>query len=179
MSDDRRPWGLLAEFTTAGAMVDAVRSLRAQGYRALDAHSPFPVEGLAEVLGLEDERVDIAHVIGGMVVAALAVGMIVWGNAVSYPLNIGGRPLIAWPAFVLPTFEIATVGATLAGVGAMLWLNRLPDRGHPLLRMDSFHLASDAAFFVSVQADDPQFDMAATRAVLEGLGAVRVEEVPQ
>lgn len=176
--EDRRCWGLLAEFDTAPALVEAVRRVRKAGYGAYDAYTPFPVEGLAEAMGFEDERVDIAHVAGGVVVALLALGLIVWANALSYPLNIGGRPLLAWPAFVLPTFEIATVGATLAGVGVMLWLNRLPDSDHPLLAVDRFHLASDAKFFLAVRADDPYFDPARTRALLESLGPVAVEEVP-
>ncbi|WP_142848425.1 DUF3341 domain-containing protein [Telmatospirillum sp. J64-1] len=175
-----RPWGLLAEFDDSDRLIEAVRRTREAGYTEFEAHTPFPVEGLADALDFQENKIDPLHLAGGIVVGGAALLLQWWINVVDYPLNIGGRPLAAWPAFVLPTFEIATVGATVVGVAAMLYLNGLPGRKtHPLLKMERFHLASDSRFFLSIQASDPVYEPRRTRAFLEGLGPVALDEVPR
>lgn len=172
-----RLWGYIAEFDDPDRLIEAVRQMRAAGYTALDAHTPFPIEGLADALDFDENKVDPVHLLGGLVIGALALAVMVWANAYSYPLNIGGRPLLAWPAFVLPTFEIGTLGATAAGVAAMIVLNRLPDRPHPLLGVERFHLASDDRFFISLPAADPLFEAERSWEDLAALNPVAVEAV--
>ncbi|MFA7429764.1 MAG: DUF3341 domain-containing protein [Rhodospirillaceae bacterium] len=170
-------WGYLAEFDSPAQLIEAVRTLRAEGYTHFDAHTPFPIEGLAEHMGFEENRVDPVHVMAGLAAGAVALGIMLWANAYSYPLNIGGRPLVAWAAFVLPTFEIGTLGATVAGVAAMLVLNRLPDTTHPLLAVERFHLASDDTFFLSLPASDPMFQAEDSWRDLTRLNPVALEAV--
>lgn len=169
-------FGLLAEFDAAEDLVDGVRKTREAGFRQVDAFSPFPVEGLAETLGQRDRRVPWLTLAGGIFGAALGYGMQVYTN-LDYPIDVGGRPLIAPPAFMLITFELMVLFAVLFSIGGMLALNHLPRLHHPLFDLESFHLASNDKFFLVIFADDDRFDRHRTRAFLAGLEPVRVELV--
>src|SRR6266403_2183994 len=98
--------GLMAEYTTPEALVEAAERAYAEGYRKMDAYSPLPVEGLAEAMGFTHNRLPLLVLIGGLTGAATAVGMMYFSSVVNYPLNIGGRPLASWPAWVPITFEL-------------------------------------------------------------------------
>lgn len=169
-------FGLMAEFDRAEQLIEGVRRARAAGLRRLDAHSPFPIEGLAEEMGFTDRRVPWFTLLGGIVGAAAGYGMQVYTN-LAFPIDVGNRPLVAPPAFMLITFELMVLGAVLAGIGSMLALNHLPRLSHPLFDVASFHLASKDKFFLVVLSNDPQFDRERTRQFLDGLAPVRVDLV--
>ncbi len=92
-------------------------------------------------------------------------------------MNIGGRPLNSWPAFIPITFELGVLFGALGAVFGMFALNRLPMHHHPLFRSRVFERVSDDGFFISIESWDPKFDQAATRTLLESLGARSVELV--
>ena len=96
--------------------------------------------------------------------------------SLDFPLDVGGRPVLAWPAFTLVAVELMFLGAAVAGVLAMLVMNRLPRLHHPLFDIDEFHFASSDKFFLAVLADDAEFG--AARDFLSGLGPVRLAEAP-
>lgn len=168
--------GMLAEFEDQDRLLDAARAARSEGYRNLDAFTPFPVEGMTEVLRIRDHRIGWMSVIGGL---AGFFGMLLvqlYVNA-DYPLDVGGRPIFAWPAFVVVDFEIMILGAVLTPVIGMFWLDGLPKLYHPLFSTPRFSLASDDRFFLYVDAADPKFDKDRTRAFLRSLKPEAVEEV--
>lgn len=167
---------LLAEFRTPEQLLEAARQAREAGFRRIDGASPYPVEGLAEALGFRDSRVPLLTLAGGVFGALLGYGMQVFTNR-DFPLNVGGRPLVAPPAFTLITFELMVLFAVLAGIIGMLALNRLPRLNHPLFEVETFRLDAPDAFFLIVFADDPRFDRA--RRFLEGLDPVRIDAVPR
>src|SRR5947209_1982525 len=161
--DPRQPlYGVLAEFDRPEALTKAARETRATGFRAFDAFTPFPIEGLAEAIGFSDPRVLLATLAGGVFGAALGYGMQVYVN-LDFPLNVGGRPLVASTAFVLITFELLVLFAVLFSIGAMLLLNRLPLLHHPLFSVGDFHLASSDKFFLVIFSNDAKFDPERTR----------------
>jgi hypothetical protein len=176
--DDRAPiHGLMAEYTTPEALVEAASRAYAEGYRKMDAYSPMPVEGLAEAMGFTRNRLAPLVLIGGLTGAATAVGMMYFSSVINYPINVGGRPLASWPAWVPITFELTILFASFAAVFGMLGLNGLPMPYHPVFNAPGFAMASRNRFFLCIEARDPKFDRAATRAFLEGLGPRSVVEV--
>jgi Alternative complex III, ActD subunit len=173
----RRPYGLLAEFDTAAGIVRAAREVRAQGYRKLDAYTPYPMEELTDALDLHRTRVPLVVLGGGIFGLLFGWGLQYYTAVVDYPINIGGRPIYAWPAFVVPTFETTVLFSAFAALFGMLALNGLPQPYHPAFNVPSFARASRDRFFLAVEADDPRFDRERTRALLRSLGAVEVSEI--
>lgn len=181
---DHRPeplYGLLAAFRSPEDLLEAARQVRAAGYRRLDAFSPFPVHGLADLLGHFRDPLLPRLVAIGAAVGYFGMLFLQWyGSVVAYPLNVGGRPLAAWPAFQLPAFEMGVLFATFAVMIGMLARNHLPRLSHPVFAAPGFERASADRFFLCILASDPRFDRHDTRAFLEGLetpSPVAVEEV--
>jgi hypothetical protein len=173
------PYGLVAEFETPAALVQAAGRAREAGYKRMDAYSPFPVEGLNDALGQKPTLLPLVVLLGG-VMGGLGGYLLQYYTAVhTYPLNVGGRPLHSWVMFLPVTFECTILGASLTAVFGMLGMNGLPMPYHPLFNVERFALASRDRFFLAIRAVDPKFDLAQTRQFLEGLGAREVTEVPQ
>jgi hypothetical protein len=169
--------GLIGEFGSEEALLEAAKQAKADGFRCIDAFSPFPVEGMTELLCLKrDHRIGWITIIGGLVgfFGMLAVQLFV---NVDYPVEVGGRPLFAWPAFFVVDFEIMILCAVTFAVAGMLIINRLPKLYHPLFGTPRFGLASADRFFLYIDASDPRFDAERTRGFLGSLGAWTVEAV--
>jgi hypothetical protein len=173
-----RLYGLLAEYKSPEALIEAAEKTYARGYRRIDAFSPFPVEGLAEAIGFHKNRIPLIVLIGGLVGGSGALFMMWFSAVLNYPINVGGKPLFSWPAFVPITFELTILIASFAAVFGMLALNGLPMPHHPLFYVPDFTRASRSRFFLCIQADDPLFDRDETRAFLESLEPRRIIDVP-
>jgi hypothetical protein len=171
------PAGLAAEFADAEALLAAVRRLQASGYRRYEAYSPFPIDGLAEAEGFHEGKIAAITLAGGVVGAASGYGLQVYTN-LDFPIDIGGRPLIAPPAFVLISFELMVLFAVSACIVAMLLLNRLPKLHHPVFDLERFDLATLDRFFLVLDAADEKFERSKSRALLKRLGAVEVQPMP-
>lgn len=172
-------YGLLAEFATADLLLEAARAAHAGGYRRIEAYSPFAVEGLDEAIGFTKNRVPLMVLIGGIVGGVGGYFMQWYSAVVSYPINVGGRPLHSWPSFIPSTFELTILGAALAAVFGMLIANGLPKLYHPIFNAKDFDLATRNRFFLCILADDPRFSDRRTRQFLEGLRPLNIGEVPQ
>jgi len=170
-------YGLVAEFATPDALLAATHRARQAGYRYIEAYTPFPVEGLAEALGFHRTSLPLVVLLGGIVGGLSGYFLQYWINVMHYPLNVGGRPLHSWPAFIPVTFELTILVAALAAVLGMLALNGLPMPYHPLFNMPRFVLATHDRFFLCIEARDPKFDRAETRRFLESVAVGEVAEV--
>lgn len=170
-------YGLLAEFDTAEALVEAARKAHAAGYACIEGFSPFPVPDLPKAIGFSSHSVPLACLIGGIAGCVGGFLMQVYAS-LDFPLNIGGRPQIPPEAFALITFEMTVLGAVGGAVLTMFVANRLPRLNHPIFEAKSFHLASIDKFFLLIQSNDPQFDEAETRRFLERLKPVSIEAPP-
>jgi hypothetical protein len=172
----RRPalYGLVAEFDRAETLLGAARRAREAGYRRFEAYSPFPIDGLSEAVGFAEPWTPLAFLLGGIAGAILGYAMQVY-TSLDFPIDIGGRPTVAPPAFALITFEVTVLVSVLSGVATMLLRNGLPRLSHPLFDVETFHLASVNRFFLVIEARDPKFARGARR-FLEGLDPVRIDE---
>jgi hypothetical protein len=168
----------MAEFHTPADLVAAAHATHAAGYRRVEAYSPYPIEELAEALHLHHSRLPMLVLIGGVVGGLAGYALQYWTSVIDYPMNIGGRPLHSWPAFIVPTFETTILFAALTAVLGMLALNGLPEPYHPVFNVPSFALATRDRFFLAIELRDAKFDETETRRFLEGLaGVAAVAEV--
>jgi ActD protein len=170
-------YGLLAEFEDPNALLAATRRAREQGYRRMDAYSPFPIEELHEALGAHDTRLPLIVLIGGLIGCIGGYLLQYWVAAIAYPVNVGGRPFHSWPAFIPVTFECTILGASIAAVLGMLGLNGLPQPYHPVFNVPRFALASRNRFFLCIEARDPKFQIEDTRKFLETLSPREVTTI--
>ena len=170
-------YGVMAEFDSPTALVNAARAARDKGYRKLDAYSPFPIGELSDVLDLHKNRLPLivlaGGILGGMVGYLMQYYVTVW----DFPINIGGRPLHSWPAYIVITFEMTILLAAISAVMGLLALCGLPMFYHPAFNVPRFALASRNRFFLSIEATDPLFDARATSEFLETLEPKEVSEV--
>lgn len=176
-SPTHRTYGLLAEFDTAEALVEAARKAKSAGYACIEGFSPFPIDQMAEAIGFSSSSVPRACLIGGVLGCVGGFLMQVYAT-LDFPLNIGGRPLIPPEAFALITFELTVLGAVGGAVLTMFVANRLPRLNHPIFEAPSFHLATTDKFFLLIQSNDPKFEEATVRRFLQGLKPVSIESPP-
>ena len=171
-------FGLMAEFDSPTELTQAAGKAYAEGYRKIDAYSPFPIEEVSEAIGFGHSRMPLVVLIGGLLGGSGGYLMQYWISALNYPLNVGGRPLHSWPAFIVVTFELTILGAALFAVFGMLALNRLPMPYHPVFNVERFAFASKDRFFLCIEATDPKFDRGQTEMFLQSLNPKQVSEVP-
>ena len=175
----RRTALILAEYESSAAVLHAAEKVRDSGYQKWDVHTPFPIHGMDKAMGLSDSRV------GWIVIGAALTGlsgaflMMYWMNGVDYPLIVGGKPPGALPSMVPILFELTILLSAFGALFGMLHLNRLPRHNHPLFECDRFRGASDDRFFISIEAEDPKFNLAKTRELLESTHASHVEVVQE
>src|SRR5919106_2413526 len=172
------PWGLMAEFDDVNVVVEAARKVYAEGYRNIDAYSPFPVEPLWEAIGANDRRPQLFTLLGGIVGGLGGFGLCYWVSAIAYPLNIAGRPFNSWPSFIPVTFELTILIASFAAVLSWILLSGLPLPYHPVFNVPRFaEIASEKGFFLTIESTDPKFDRQRTVEFLQGLGAREINEI--
>ncbi len=178
-TEDTAPalYGLLAEFDSATAIVDAARKARQAGFTKVDAYTPFPIHELDAALRLPRTRLPWLVLGGGITGMASGFALQYWASVIEYPLNIGGRPLASWPAFIVPSYELTILFSALTAVIGMIALNGLPMPYHPVFNVPQFSNASGDRFFLSIETKDPKFDLASTRTFLEGLHPLGVTEI--
>jgi hypothetical protein len=170
-------FGVMGEFSTPEDLLAATKKAREAGYKHVEAYTPFPVEGLSEAVGFKWTAVPLLTLMGGVGGGLTGFGLQYWVAAITYPINIGGRPLNSWPAFIPVTFELTVLGASIFAVFGMLALNKLPQPYHPVFNVERFGQASTDKFFLCIEARDPKFDLAETSKFLQSLHAQHVNEV--
>src|SRR5579872_5732172 len=167
----------MAEFDNPTALVNAARAVREKGYRKLDAYSPFPIEELSDALHLHQNKLPLIVLIGGILGGLAGYLMQYYVTVVYFPINIAGRPLHSWPAYIIITFEMTILFAALSAVFGLLGLCGLPMPYHPVFNVPRFSAASRDRFFLCIEAHDPLFDRHTTADFLNSLSPREVSEV--
>jgi hypothetical protein len=167
----------MAEFDTPTELVQATNAAAAQGYHKMDAYSPFPIEELNHPLHLHRNKLPLIVLIGG-IIGGLTGFLLQWYITVyNFPTNIGGRPLFSWPMYIVITFELTVLFASIAATFGLLGLCGFPLPYHPVFNVPRFSLATRNGFFLCIEADDPLFDLDKTKSFLNGLDPKEVSEV--
>lgn len=170
-----RPDAWVARFDRPEPLLRAARELRAAGVVRLDAHSPYPLHGADEALGIRPTRLPWLVLGAGLVGLLGAFALQWWTNAVDYPFRISGKPDFSLPASFPVAFEVAILLAAATAFFGMLALNRLPRFAHPVLRSRAFEGVTDDRFALYVEAGDPALDASEFERLTRSLGATRVE----
>ena len=163
-------WGAVAQFENPAELVHGVEKIRAAGYTSVEAYSPFPIHGMEKVLGLGGSKVPWITLCGGLCGLTLAVWLQWWTGEVDYPVIIGGKPLFAIEPSVPIMFELTILLSALSTFAGLMILNGMPKPYHPLDSYAPFRRVTDDKFFISIEAEDPQFDEMAVKAALEQAG---------
>jgi Protein of unknown function (DUF3341) len=167
---------LIAEFRSGEALLRAARASRERNLQVIDAFTPVPVEGLAELIGAASTRIRLIMFIGGMAVATLFYALEFYSAVINYPVNSGGRPLNSWLPFMLPPFATGIFGAALTGLIAFFVTTGLPQLHHPLFAVEGFEQVSQDRFVLLLERPEAAQDDEAARAFLVDIGAARVRE---
>jgi hypothetical protein len=172
-----RLYGLVAEFDSPTHILTAAHKVREAGYKKVEAYTPFPIEEVSHALGHTHTWVPYIVLAGGIGGAVLGFSLCYLASTQWYPMLTGGRPFNSWPSFIPVTYECTILGASVSAVLGMLGLNGLPEPHHPLFNVDRFQHASRDRYYLCIEAKDPKFDRAMTRAFLHGLHASEVCDV--
>lgn len=175
---ERGLYGLTGSFASAEAVTDAARQLRSLGFRQIEAYTPYPVEGLNELLH-PGRHIGLPLVIGLGALFGGVWGYFIqyWDEALNYPINVGGRPYNSWPAFTVGAFEFTVLCAIAAAFFGLLAFCGLPRLYHPIFAAPEFERSSVDRFFLCVEARDPSFEPQRVRRIFERYGAEHVAEV--
>ena len=167
----------MAEFGSAKDLIAAIRSARESGYSQLEAYTPYPIEEVWEELGHHKSWLPLIVLIAGICGFLAGFGLQYWTSVINYPINVGGRPLNSWIAFIPVTFETTILFASGAAVLGMFALNKLPMPYHPVFNVKRFALASRDRYFLAIASWDPIYDRHQTEKFLRSLEPHEVSEV--
>lgn len=176
-ANNEKEYGLLARFKGPEALLHAAVEVRDRGFTHWDAHTPCPIHGLDRAMGLARSRVSIFVLVLGLGGATLGMLLQWWVSTQAYPLVISGKPFFSWPAFVPIMFECGVLGGATGAVVGFLLLARLPRHHHPLFNSERIARATDDGFFISIEAEDPEYDSETTSRFLAEIGAADIETI--
>ena len=176
------PWkDMAAEMRAAGVPLFALESGDdVRSFQMLGITLPYELTytNVLEALDLHETKVPLLTLAASIFGAVAVFGLAYWASAIDYPLNIGGRPLNSWPAFIPATFEGAVFHGGLAAAIGMILLNGLPRPYHPVFNVKRFvEHASKDGYFLVIESEDPRFAALTVRRFLEGLAPVEVSDV--
>ena len=168
---------VLARYADADAILAAARGLREAGHSSLDIHSPFPLPGSDQALGLRRSRVPLLALLGGLAGVATALAMQVWMNAIDFPINVGNRLLVPRPALVPITFELGVLLSAFAIFFGMMGLWGFPRPHHPVFEVEAFRSAAVDALWLSAEVEAGEVERVAE--ALRRAGAAEVAIAPE
>lgn len=146
---------IVGNFYDEQVLFPAVKEVRRAGYKIHDVYTPFPIHGLDAALGLRETSLHTAGFIYGLTGTTVAFSFITWVFTTDWPLNIGGKPFFALPAWIPIMFELTVL---FAGVG-MFWTFCYLCQLAPFVRKDHFNPRStDDTFVMVIECTDKTND---------------------
>jgi len=172
-----KTYGLIAEFETPAAILEAAEKVRDAGYHRWDVFSPFPIHGIDKVMGLKNSLVGWFALAFGGGAFVTTMGLIWFCNAFDYPLIVGGKPMFSPPMSFVPSYILMILGGAVGAFVGMVALNQLPRWHNPLFGKKRFEMVSRDKFFLVIGASDPKFSEMETPKLLEQAGGTHIELV--
>ena len=169
---------LVAEFVSAEDLTHAVEKSRGVRCRHIETFTPFPMPEMDALLRPAAGRIGAIAFFGGLAGAVVIYAAQYYIAVIDYPINVGGRPLHSWPAFLPMTVALALLGAALATFAGLLWEAGLPRYHHPVADAPAFERASQDRFFLCLEMDPERHDMDEAEAVLREAQPVRLDRLP-
>ena len=164
---------LVSFFEHEDDILGASRTVRESGFRIAGVYTPYAVHGLDKAMGLPPSRLPFVCLLLGVLGAVLKVYFEFWTTAVSWPINVGGKPWNSLPAFVPVTFEVMVLCAGVSVVVAFLFAARLWPGKHAVLADPG---VTDHRFVLVIEQADAVFDPVKVHELLKRFHVVRVEE---
>lgn len=175
----KKTYGLVAAFDTTPDFYHACEQVRDAGFSQWDAITSFPIHGLDAAMGVRRSKVPRFSLAGGIIGFCTGMSLIFWTGAWEYPLLVGGKPYFS-PMFAFPiSYELTILFTAFATIIGMFILNKLPMHYHPVLKAPQFVRASDDRFYIVIEANDPKFNPAQTRTLLEQIGGKDIAEIEE
>jgi hypothetical protein len=171
--------GVMAEFDSAQAVVDAARKTMAEGYTRVEAYSPVPIEELNDIIHKRRTILPKLVLAGGLTGMGTGFALQYWASVIEYPMNVGGRPQASWTAFIVPSYELTILFSALTAAIGMILLSGLPAPYHPVFNVERFSMASSDKFFLVIERGDAKFDRHSASEFLRTTGAKGVYDVAE
>ena len=151
----------------------------AHGYTKLEAYSPIPIEELNDII--HKKRTILPKLVLPAASPAWppASRCRYWASVIEYPMNVGGRPLATWPAFVVPSYELTILFAALTAAIGMIVLNGLPQPYHPVFNVERFSTGLVRQVLPGDRGGRPALRQGRDQRFLQGLGAKGVYDVEE
>ena len=156
-------------------ILEAATKMKEAGYKKFDTITPFPVHGMEEAMGLKRSCIPWVTFIAGLTGCSLGLYFQYWTSAVSWPINVGGKPLFSLPAFIPVTFEVTVLFAALFSVGAMFLLNGLPKMNPPVIDKD----LTSHKFALWVPETEESYSVEKVESFLKELGAEEIKRIEE
>ena len=174
---ENKKYGILAQFKNPAMLLKGAEQVRDCGYKKLDCHTPYPVHGLDDAMGVK--RSILGYIVGAGAFGGASLGLLLqwFASSYDYPIVISGKPYFSWQAYMIITFVMMVLGGALSALLGMFHLNRMPTFHHPLFNSELFKSATDDGFFISIECDDDLYDDKNTVDFLKSIGAIEIEVV--
>ena len=170
-------YGILARFDNPKALMLAAKKVKDNGFSKFDCHTPYPMHGLDDAMGMK--RSILGYIVGVGALGGAALGLLLqwFASAYAYPIVISGKPYFSWQAYMIITFVTMVLGGALSSLLGMFHLNRMPAYYHPLFNSDQFKRATDDGFFISIESEDKLYDQDNTIEFLKSIGGEDIEVI--
>jgi hypothetical protein len=160
-------------FDREDRILQATTAAREAGFEIVDVFTPYAVHGMDRAMGLGRSRLPWVCFVLGLSGAVAAAWLQYWTSAVSWPIDVGGKPWHSWPAFLPIIFEVMVL---CAGVGTVLvfigWAGMAPGRQSAVSDLG----VTDDRFALAVRPSGGRCDRAALDALVARFQPLRVEE---
>lgn len=162
---------VLGIYEDADVLMDAIKTVREDDVKIEEVYSPFPVHGIENALGYKRSWLSVAAFMFGITGTTLALTMMIGMMGADWPMIIGGKNFVAFPALIPVTFEMTVLFASFGMVGTFFGISNLKPWGKP--RIYDIRITDDK-HVMAIDLDKNDKSEGDIKKVLKGSGASEV-----